>query len=197
MTKAEFTELTQRFLSGGDCPSDVCGRYHSLVIEKYIEMAYGDILMQLPSSQLDAYVKAYNNITVSFDSARDEYYSELPSTIISLPMGRGIRLISPQQEQKLKFIYTANNSDSVYDELEVRTVLNKRTFYIENTKVYYRNINGVDKVLMKLVVPFSAFDDDDNIAIPSTKHLQIFAAIVQLLRQQPFQKQSNNNNPQA
>jgi len=120
MTKAEFTELVVRYLSGGDCPADVMGKYHPAVAEKYIEMAYGDILMQLPSSQLDAYVKAYNNVTVSFDSARDEYYSELPSTIISLPMGRGVRLISPQQEQKLKFIYTANNIYARYDSFRLK-----------------------------------------------------------------------------
>lgn len=197
MTKAEFVELTVKYLGGGDCPADIMGKYHPLTVEKYIEMAYGDILTQLPPSQLDAYVKAYNNVPVLKDTERDEYYSELPSAPITLNLGRGIRLISPQQEQKSKFIYTTNNSDSVYDELEVRTVLNRKTFYIENTRVYYRNIGSISSVLMKLVVPFSAFDDDDEIPIPSTKHLQIFAAIVQLLRQQPPTKQSNNNNPNA
>jgi hypothetical protein len=98
------------------------------------------------------------------------------------------------QDQKLKFWYSDNNTDDVYSELEVGTIIARTRYYVENNKVYYRNYDhNITGLLFKLVVPFSEFDDEDNIAIPAQQNAQVFNMIVNLLRQKPPEKHTNDN----
>lgn len=202
MKKEQLIELTTEYLSGGNAPVEVRGKYHPQNVEKFLEMVYGDIIYMAHSdgvkkndvSALDEYVKTFTTVDVLYDSAREEYYSVLPCSIISLPKNRGIRLVSPQKEQGAKYWMTDNNSNSVYDELEVRTVLNKTKFYLEANKIYYINIPITQKtVLMKLVVPFGEFDEDDEINISSQGMSQVFTMVVKLLMQQPHEHKQTNN----
>lgn len=202
MTREQFTSLIIDYLAGGICPADLRGRYHPQIIDKYVEMAYGDILYGVNANavnfrdfgQLDSYTKAYKNVQVAHDSDRDEFYSILPATTVELPKNRGIRLISPMQDQKSKFWYSENNTADVFEELEVGTIVNKTRYYVEGNKVYYRNYDeNITDLLFKLVVPFSEFDDDEEVPIPAQQSTQVFNMIVTLLRQKPPEKQTNDN----
>lgn len=202
MTKEQFTALAISYLAGGTAPSDIRGHYHPQIIEKYIELAYGEILYGVNANaidyrdfgQLDSYVKAYKNVAVQYDAERDEHYSLLPASVVQLPKNRGIRSISPSQDQRQKFWYSDNNTDDVYSELEVGKIINRVRYYVENNKVYYRNYDhNFTGLLFKLIVPFSEFADEDNIAIPAQQNMQVFNMIVSLLRQTPPEKQSTNN----
>lgn len=202
MTKEQAVEITIDYLAGGSCPADLRGKYHPEIVSKYWEMVYGEILYQINANaidyrdfgQLDSYVKAYKNVAVLYDAERDEHYSLLPASVVQLPKNRGIRSISPMQDQKVKFWYSDNNTDDVYSELEVGKIINRVRYYVENNKVYYRNYDhNFTGLLFKLIVPFSEFADEDNIAIPAQQNMQVFNMIVSLLRQAPPEKQSTNN----
>lgn len=202
MTKEQAVELTIDYLAGGACPSDLRGKYHPEIVSKYWEMCYGEILYQINANaidyrdfgQLDSYVKAYKDVPVLYDSSRDEHYSLLPASVVQFPKNRGIRSISPSQDQRAKFWYSDNNTDDVYSELEVGKIINRVRYYVENNKVYYRNYDpNFTKLLFKLVVPFSEFSDTENIAIPAQQNAQVFNMIVNLLRQKPAEKNTNDN----
>ena len=47
MKKKELVELIINYLSGGDAPAEIKGKYHPLDIEKYLEIVYNDIILQL------------------------------------------------------------------------------------------------------------------------------------------------------
>jgi len=202
MTKEQAVELTIDYLAGGSCPADLRGKFHPEIISKYWEMVYNEILYGVNANaidyrdfgQLDSYVKAYKNVAVQYDADRDEHYSLLPALVVQLPKNRGIRSISPSQDQKLKFWYSDNNTDDVYSELEVGKIIKRVRYYVENNKVYYRNYDhNITGLLFKLVVPFSEFSDTENIAIPAQQNAQVFNMIVNLLRQKVSEKNTNDN----
>lgn len=203
MTKEQYVSLIIDYLAGGNCPADLRGRYHPQIIEKYLDMVFSEIVYQAHANavtfrdfgQLDAYAKALKNVQVDYDQDRDEHYSVLPDTVIGLPMNRGIRSISPMQDQKSKFWYSENNTVDVYDELEVGMIINKTRYYVEGGRVYYRNYDdNITDLLFKLIVPIGSMDDEDEIPIPAQNNAQVFNMIISILRQKPPEKQSNDNN---
>jgi hypothetical protein len=202
LTKEKFVALVVDYLAGGTCPADLMGKYHPLVIEEYLSLVYGEILYQVNANaidyrdfgQLDSYVKAYKDVAVLYDAERDEHYSILPASVVQFPKNRGIRSISPLQDQRAKFWYSDNNTDDVYSELEVGKIIDRTRYYVENNRVYYRNYDhNITSLLFKLVVPFSEFSDEDNIAIPAQQNAQVFNMIVNLLRQKVAEKNTNDN----
>jgi len=202
MTCEKFVELIVDYLAGGSCPADLRGKYHPLIVREYASLVYGEILYQINANaidyrdfgQLDSYVKAYKNVAVQYDAERDEHYSLLPASVVQLPKNRGIRSISPSQDQRQKFWYSDNNTDDVYSELEVGKIINRVRYYVENNKVYYRNYDhNFTGLLFKLIVPFSEFADTENIPIPAQQNSQVFNMIVNLLRQKVSEKNTNDN----
>lgn len=205
MTKRAWVELIQSHLAGGAVPADLESRLHPLIIEKYFDVVYSGLLYQVSAnaimfrdwSQLDAYCKAYKNVAISKDSARNEYYSILPASIIELPENRGIRLISPMQDQKNKFTYSTNNAEDVWSELDHEMVTNDTSFYREGGNVYYRKLDTAcitPGLLFKLIVPLNEFDDDEEIGIPGQQSAQVFSMITDMLLRRPPEDVIEDNN---
>jgi hypothetical protein len=202
MLKSQWLDLTVDWLAGGACPADLRGRYDKRIIEKYLEIVYSDIIYNTHRnavqysdySQFDAYVKAYNDVPVLYDKPRNEYYCEMPAPCIELPKNRGVRLVAPMKAQRYRFIPTENNNADVRDALGTQSIVGYISFYREGGRVYFRNFNtDYEKLLFKLLVPFSEFDDDDPIGIPAISSSQVFASIVQLMLQRPPEKNTNDN----
>ena len=92
MTKAQLVDLFLDRLAGGDAPDEIRGKFHPLVIAKYIDVAYANFLEQtslrarqtMDFLNLDYYRKTFTSVDVLNDSDRDEKYSQLPVPIVQL-----------------------------------------------------------------------------------------------------------------
>lgn len=204
MNKREYVALCIDYFSGGASPADLRGRYDERIMERYFEMFYLDTIYNIHRNavvysdyaQFDAYAKPYENVPILFNENRNEYYSVLPATPVSLPKNRGIRQISPMQSQEYKFWPAKNNDADVRTALEGQSVIGYTSYYRESGNVFYRALNEIyiDKgLLFKLIVPLSEFDDSENIEIPAMNTSQIFQAIVDLMRGRPAEKKTNND----
>jgi hypothetical protein len=194
MEKRQFIELTSRFLSGNTAPADVRRRYHPQIVEKYIEMAYDELIAGVYAADpdpnkatLDSYLKSYSDVAITEDTTRSEYYSLIPtSKLVQLPDNSAIRLISPMGEQGTPYIYRKNNSKRIFTDLEVNSYLNRTKFYVEGGRVWYNAIYGTETtVFMKLIVPFSEFDDNEQVPLPLGKDSPIFDKIISRLQELP------------
>ena len=203
MTKKNLIDLIIHKLSGGNTSPDIKSKYHPEIITKYIELAFNSLINTVQNQsirykdlgQLDSYVKTYSSVTVSYDDTRKEYYSDLPVNIIGLYMNRGIRYICPIYDQSYHFIYRKNNSTDIYSELEVSKIDSRPRYYLEGTKVFYDKMTTeiVDNgVLMKLIVPISVLDEDDEIPIPAGQEQYVIDFIMKYL-QQMFPEDVNND----
>ena len=91
MKKAVLIELIKENLAGGDAPAEIRGKYDPRIIEKYLDMAYNDVVFNLYEagyqkggdySALDNFGKSYK-VTIQEDKERKEYCSELSLSCIS------------------------------------------------------------------------------------------------------------------
>jgi hypothetical protein len=204
MTKEQWVSLLVDYMAGGDCPADLRGRYHPIDVADYFSLLYSSVIFQVHGNavryrdyaQFDSYVKAYNNVTVQYDTDRNEYYCLMPAEIISLPENRGIRSISPMKDQSTKFWYSDNNTADIYKELEVNKIINKVSYYVEGNKVYFRNFDTNyinDGLLFKIIVSLNAIADTDEIGLPAQMSGEIFVMLTNLLKSRPAEKQTNDN----
>ena len=191
MSKKELIELILDRLSGGDAPQEVRGRYHPEIISKHIGMAYRTLVSY--TDNLDSYSKSYIT-SVSLDIEREQYYSDLTASIVILPENAGIKQISPVKDQATSFIPIGLASYPVFSELEVSKVDDVPAFSLEGSKVYYTWMKeDITSVLMKLVVEFDEYDDDDDINILAGKEENIFQIVVNNLMGKPLEDLKNDN----
>lgn len=203
MKKIELINVIQDFLAGGDKSNAEVSRMHPEIIQKYIDMAFDKIVWEdyqmsekkQDFSVLDSYLQSFKNVAVLYDSDRDEYYSVLPAPIGNIPLSRSVRLISPMKNQSYAFIYRANNSKTIYDELEVSAVETRPRFYIENDNVYYDNIQYpyISKVLVKMVATLSSLEDDEEVQMPLGTEYRIFDYVMQYLSKKLATPEDVNN----
>lgn len=203
MRKIELIELVQDYLAGGDAPDDVRGRYHPEIISNMLAMAFNDIIMATyleaktysDYSMLDSWALNYTlNITNSKVT--------LPYPPVQLPNNMGIRQVSPSDDNTNAFAYRENNANAVFAALEVGSISEKGTFYLEmetTTKgnvsvLYLGNVpTGCNSVKVKMIVPFEQMDDYDYVSIPGGKDKQLIGNVIEILRSKPPEDIINDN----
>lgn len=201
-TKAVLVELGQEALSGGDAPAELRGKYHKAVIEQYLGLAYADVLQ----TQFD---EAGSDFTV-FDNAAKRFkctialneelgmkYFDLPASLIPMkPKQAGLRSISMLKGQQIAFAPIGNASIPMWDELEAMKIDNTCSYMIEgNQVVLYRNAPDVGSlVLVKMIVPFSELDDDDDVTVPGGKNSMLFQSMYGFMSLRGNRKDEYNNN---
>jgi len=204
MTKRQLIDLLKHRLAGGDCPQELKGKYHPEILAKHISLAHNYLLKTVAYREaeqtgdfglLDAYTKTYI-IDVLFDDLRKEYYSLIPIKIVDLPENRGIRFLSDVENQSIQYIYRSNNSEDIYNNLDVSKVSKRTRYYRERDKVYYRGviIEMKEQVLAKLIPDFDSLEDEDDVSIPSAYGKLIFDLVFQSMSGMPMEKVSNDNN---
>jgi len=187
MTKEQLVELVRRRL-----PNPV----HEQVIEKYIELAYGqllDMIFDKDPSSIEQYVKLYYSIPVIAISGQ-EAYSLLPVKITSLSEpGSGVRSVytstmSPQ------FAPITRASMGVLHGLEVMEMDPIVSYVAESSLIRYIDMPAeISSVNMGLVRSFSAIGDSEDIILPASADEQLIEIVINLLQGQPQEKKSNDN----
>jgi hypothetical protein len=203
MRKITLIDLAVDYLSGGDAPDDVRGRYHPEIVSNLLALAYNAVVMQTylegkqhsDYSVLDAWARNHTINIVNNTVA-------LPYPPVQLPNGMGILQVACGNDLTNVFAYRETNSNAVFNALDVGSVSNKPTFYLEQNTGSGNNSHvlqvalvpdGVTSVKVKMIVPFDQVDDYETISIPAGKENMLFDAVVTLLREKPPEDTVNDN----
>jgi len=149
------------------------------------------------------FITQYKDIDVLCDDGTLQYYSVLPSRLISFSTFDGLHQVSPMKNQAKSFIKVANGFQSTFSKLEASKLAGNTGYYIERVKVgdersiriYYQNIPGhYRKVLIKMVASTFDFDEDEALPIPAGMEEQLVLAVDQWFMQQYQIPQDVKNN---
>ena len=205
MTREQWVDLVLDMLASGDAPQEIIGKYHPEIIDKHIGIAFDYLAAKVlyPEASktnnwgaLDAYAKAFEMVEIFDHTERQERYCNLPVQPISLPSNRGIRVVSPMTDQEYRFMYRDNNSNNIYGKLEVDDVVTVPRYYLEGQRLYFSKHLPfqLKYLLIKLIVPFSSLDYEDEVNIPQGYGKLVFDLVYQSLGAKRLEKVSNDNN---
>ena len=148
------------------------------IIDVYIERAItsrlGDMVRDASKTKdfsfLDIYTKTYYKVPILFDDERKLYYSYIPP-IIQLDENKGIRSLSFMQDESMGGAQMTNDAMKVFGKLEVSKIaLDVIPYFLEANKIFYTALATCDyKMLLKLVIPYTDWDDYDEIPEPYFK----------------------------
>lgn len=202
-TKYKLAEQAQRILSGGTPTDDSQISIQELMIattQVFSSVVRADFFESkaIGEPHLNGnFIYSFSDITVNKDVDKSLFYSELPSTMISLPYDMGVYQISRVKDQKNAFVPLQNGFSALFDGLKSSKLEGRIGYYLENDRVYYENmdiLNKVDTVLIKLVVPLGSVGDEDDINVPDDMQMRIVGAVIQLYateKQIPHDEQSD------
>jgi hypothetical protein len=148
----------------------------------------------------DGYVTPYEKVPILTNTDRDLKYSKIPASVIQLPDDRGIRQVSPMQDESCHFIRIKMGNNFIYSKLEADHLLGKIGFWVEGENIYYKNLPWYyEEVLMKLVADISDVDEDAEIRIPAGKEIMLMNLVLEKLGvpQQVTQDVVNDQNSQV
>jgi len=207
-TKVKLIQLGQESLAGGDAPAEIRGKYHSAVIEQYLDMAYADILQDQfdtagnDFTKFDNFAKGYQ-CTIAYNKETELKYFDLPVTLIPLsPKQAGIRSISMFKGQQMAFAPIQNSSIPMWDELEAMQVDTETCAYMveENQCVLYKNAPDIGAILLvKVITPFAELKSSDTVYVPGGKNSILFQRMYQFmsLRGNSAEKYNDNTSVQT
>tara|TARA_R110000751_G_scaffold79121_2_gene159562 strand:+ start:9414 stop:10067 length:654 start_codon:yes stop_codon:yes gene_type:complete len=207
ITKIEIAELVREIKGGGDASSEA--KFHPTIIYKVAEMARNHLIKtaynesRSYSSQQGYgvgrtyingdFYSTYKNVPIKEDCETNRVYSLLPGRLISLPHDRGLRSVSPMQEEENQFNIVEAGSSAVYAGLEA-DVMSGPEIYIEGDRIYYRNLTNTDcKVLIRMVSSINDLKEDEIIPIPADYELQFLELIKASLEEQKIAQQDKHN----
>jgi len=164
--------------------ADAVGENFALrTVALHIENAYNSIVGQIFASnpnQLDFYAKPYE---VAITRNKGRVFANIPVAIIQSPdNARGVRSIS-DKDGTCRFyavpLYALRSSCDA-------AKLSGFVFYgVKTSIVEFLNLpKQVDSVMMDLVIPFSLWDDSEDIPIPSGVADNIIALAMQTLNKE-------------
>jgi hypothetical protein len=162
---------------------DKTARWHDQVInaaiEKVISQMYEDV-WRLSPLNLQRYVKQYGYTTpvaVTLETDTNIYYSTLPESIIPFQdKASGVRRISTVVQGPFTFFpMDPREMDLVAVGCYFNTVNTKIGYAVNQTRIEYYNMSlavAGDGVRMDLIIPFSKYDEDDEVKIPEMTDLK-------------------------
>jgi hypothetical protein len=209
MTKQNLIDLIRELLSGGDAPAEIRGKYHPRVVEKYLEMAYDDVISISADegakakdfSLLDEFATPYTE-TVLYDTDKELKYCPLPVLVMPLPGNAAMRSVSPPKDPSTQFVNISMTSQPIWKELEADYVDPKPGYWLEGERMYFDDMfpYGLTQVMMKIVSSFGDLGKNDRVAVPAGKNTMIFQRVFELMQQKkqnPEDYYGDNNNKQV
>lgn len=209
MTKIDFINLCIDAVTRDGLTADNKRAFHPEMIKRYTELGYNQIIhgMWLKADryadfgQLSNYTVTYPNqyvpsVPVKYDSKRAQYYVDLPVELVQLPVCGGIRSLSAIKDESYQFIYRENTASAVFNETDVAVVDNRPRFSIEHQQIRFDQRTwdeDIAEVLLKMIQPYSAFQDWDQLPFPGGMDLQAVAVVTEIIRGKGRADKSNDN----
>lgn len=145
----------------------------------FARYAQGDMQVDL------TYVHEYRNVAADLDTDINEFTSELPCNVISLPNGREIFQIRPMKDSTNDFIPVRPNFNSMYRNNGDVPLESRKGYYKTAGTLYYVNVTAADmpcKMLMRLVAAGQDLPDDAEY-IGGDLELQLVNGVIALFTQ--------------
>jgi len=191
MTKAEIISFVKNELG----KVDKTNKYHPVVIEKAITMAFNQGYSDLFDKDrrlLDIYTVTYHTVAIAAAATTAILTSTLPAKYVPFAdKNSGVRNIATIQQSAVKF-YPASKREfemipnTLVGELNTN---DERAYYVvrKDTVEYYGVPASVVSagVRMDIVIPFDNYASDDNVIIPFGKDMQLIPAVIEILRSTP------------
>jgi len=206
MTKGEMRASVQGALRR----IDKTAKFHDELIDKAIEASFNQFLYDIyrkDPRDLDIYTKEYGTevaLAVTENESTEEYYTNLPAAYVSLPEknsgvryvvghDRDHRVLYPMSNREMLLARTSHIGTSTSDDGEPYS----RSFYaVQGSKLIYFQVNSdlvAAGVRVGIVVPFSAYADEEDLNVPFGQDDKIFVSVLQkLVQQQPVDQRDNN-----
>jgi len=199
MRKDEFIELIQISLNGGTPPVDASGKFHDVVIEKHIGMAYNEIVSQIKDgSILDQFCVIYRNQAILEDTNFDLRYLQINVGLLNTLQGSAVRAILPTKDQTANIFIRANHAQGAYKHLETTYYFAKNgTARVEADRIYFDNVAGdITEVTLKILPSFENIADSDEFEMPGGKDGMVFKMTMDYLQilSQTTEAYKNDNN---
>lgn len=181
MTKGEFIELVKRSL-----PLD-----HGLtLVEYYVGMAYDSFVKSYLGNSTktkEHFSKLYQDIEIERDNNTEFYYSILPADILKVSRpGSGVWTIETTASPSLYFIPLPDMTFKIIHNLTALKIPTHVPYVVLDNKVHYRvKLLSVDKVNMRLFVPFKEYGVDEEINFPDGVELRIRDLVYNFMGQHP------------
>lgn len=208
MNKEELIDNIQLRCAGGDLTPELISKYHPNLISLNVDQVFTDLIFQAYAlggktgdySMVDNYCLTYV-FPIAYDSAREQYYSELNPSPVPLPDNYGIRLVCPPKDQNMAFAPIDNNASNVFNELEVSFVNFVPAYSYEGSRLYYDDNfpKGLQNIMVKQVVSFSSLRRTDTVFIPGGQNTAFIDKVVSMMVGVPMPdvQGSNQNSKQV
>ena len=182
-----LAEQVKRILGRRTDDSDIDEREVCLNIKQTIAylvrqrffLSKQDDIAEIP----DSLVKTFPGIDVVKDEEMGDFFSVLPSSVMDLPYGSGIRLVAPSGNASGAFVPVSNTHGSLYSGLESSGLEGRVGYYQDGKKIRYENMpqgEKPEKVMIRLVAPVEGISDDEDIDIPADMQMEVVTAVLEI-----------------
>jgi hypothetical protein len=152
-------------------------------------------------SEIDgAFVYTFKNIPIQKDTDLDLFYSDLPSSYVSIPHELGIQMIAFMHSQSQPIIRVPNGFQALSRGLAVGNLECRNGFYVDGARVYYMHVDSQEAekpVLMRIAVTLDSLEDDTDINIPPDVVDYIIQGVLQKYMPEKAIQQNDANNENA
>lgn len=198
MVKAALRDLVRSRL----LQVDKTAKYHNEVIDAWITMAFNQLLGQLFRKSLgnfDLYVKRYNNVSILQDADTDIYYCDLPAPIVqTIDVAEGVRRINTMKGRGIEFAPISGDSLQILTGIDVNLITDVVGYRVFSDRVEFQWIPaGMTEVRMELVVPFTEYEDEDDVKIPGGGDAQLMEIILNFVMNITPRDLKNDNSDKA
>ena len=173
MIKQEVRSLIRNLLPR----IDKVGRWHDIVISAAVEKAISQMyeeVWRINPLNLQRYTVGFGYVTpvtVNTEVNTNIKYSTLPESIIPFQdKASGVRRISTVAQGSFTFFpMDFREMDLIPSGGYFKTVNSKVGYAVNQTRVEFYNLSAAIEVVgvrMDLIIPFSKYDDDDEVKIP-------------------------------
>lgn len=124
------------------------------------------------------FLTTYEGVSVTFNSERNLWYSDLTTLPISLERGLGIQQVSPMQDEASAFIPLGAASAGLYKNLPSEYLFGKVGYRQQGSRIYYKNLAQghcacETGVLIVMVADTLGLTMESELPLPSDYFLQV------------------------
>lgn len=191
MTTVQAAELLRTKFLGGAASDDA-----QFVLQDFIFAINAARGYKLNKDATDAYkingsweadsttFETFTSVPVLHNETTDMYYSELPQEPLGLPYGRGIQMITPQQDPTSPFFFMMAGENWMFSNLPATYT----SYWYDTNNIYYKNIDPKFKAVSITMIPMFSDSIHDDLVFEV-----IDLALTQFLKAKGIPNDMNNN----
>jgi hypothetical protein len=188
MTKEQYIELVQEFVSGSAITADQKKSFHPAIIEKYVDFAIKEAIniyvreseVTKDFSWLDRHAKWYD---ISLKSECGVFEGDIPEGVLLLDSHRGIRYLGGDKTLNSPYSpISSGRASAIFSDLDVAFADPNPSFYITGEKINVVGIS-VDKCYLFAVTSFTKLEDYEEVVFPKSNDRAVWQLVTEKIMQ--------------